>query len=734
MIDKHKRGKGFRGVTNYLLVGRPEASIIGGNMAGLDPRQLSAEFAISRQLKPKIKSPVFHASLRLPKGEHLTDDQWQQVGASYMKDMGFGVDHQYVIVKHDASAGEHIHMVASSISLSGKVNPLKDSYKMANKATAKIEKKFGLTVAVPPLPPAGSALEKAASLQPLRATRDQIAMEDRTGSKDTGVRLSAVVAKVAKECRGDTKVFIEALKARGIDAMPNIAETGKLSGFSFQANGQTFKGGDINFKMDKLGKAMGLPKSPEGFYLKGDQLAYALQSKANSLTASAKSKELRLNQEREHYPDLKNSITADETGEPKPSKRRRTLEIKFNPTVSPEAPTRQIYRWNPDGSVAFIVDPNKISFRNKSDTAYRAGVQKMKDLGWKSCTLNGDDQFKSKMWIECQLQGVKVSNYQPTAKDEAALKAALEAKATGQWKKPIAISPPEPAKPIPVAKPVKAKPVSFWSKLLGPKPTPAPAKPEPVKPTPVTPAKPKPVIQSKPVVSKPTAVTPVKPEPVKPTPVAPVKPVTPVKPAKPKPTKTVLVDFELTAELNEAGFKAYKATHQANHYDKPEDYRFTYAAKRDMEDALVVCPPNTTDERLARLRDITGRDVERAHPSLTNDFIMQEVEILRATRREAEERFIEELLADEQIQELIKSEEYDEKLEGWQEEHKERDGTIREAVKEVAEGYAAAMAKVMESAAPPEAKEAARDEIKAGAVGDVIEKLKEKRKDKALTI
>jgi hypothetical protein len=88
-------------------------------MSCSNPSSLAAEFGIARRLRPSIKKPVWHNSLRLPAGEKLNDSQWNQIAEDYMMQMGFDDSHPRVYVLHDDKEGQHIHIVASRIDLSG---------------------------------------------------------------------------------------------------------------------------------------------------------------------------------------------------------------------------------------------------------------------------------------------------------------------------------------------------------------------------------------------------------------------------------------------------------------------------------------------------------------------------------------------------------------------------------------------------------------------------------------
>ncbi len=121
-MRKISRGNGFRGALEYVLnreAGKDSGRLIGGNLSANNPQDLAREFGAIRRLRPEIKKPVWHNSLRLPAGEKLNDSQWNQIADDYMQSMGFDDSHPRVYVMHDDKSGQHIHIVASRIDLSG---------------------------------------------------------------------------------------------------------------------------------------------------------------------------------------------------------------------------------------------------------------------------------------------------------------------------------------------------------------------------------------------------------------------------------------------------------------------------------------------------------------------------------------------------------------------------------------------------------------------------------------
>ena len=93
--------------------------VIGGNMTGSTAAELISEFEGTRLLRPDVAKPVWHNSLRLPKGESLSTRQWAAFADDYMARMGFTDTHLRCYILHDDADGQHIHIIASRINMVG---------------------------------------------------------------------------------------------------------------------------------------------------------------------------------------------------------------------------------------------------------------------------------------------------------------------------------------------------------------------------------------------------------------------------------------------------------------------------------------------------------------------------------------------------------------------------------------------------------------------------------------
>ncbi|CAG0941872.1 hypothetical protein ANRL1_00728 [Anaerolineae bacterium] len=231
MIGKQRKGSGFRGVLNYVLDPH-KGRLIGGTMEGETPRELAREYAETRQLNPSLKKPVYHVSLSLSPGEHLNDAEWNTIADRYMIEMGFARS-PYVAVRHTDRDHDHIHIVASRIGLDGKTVSDSRDYERSEKVIRGIEADFGLQRVAP---------SREAERRALTSGELRRALE--TGKPSVKMKLQRIIDDEAKHSLTMSD-FIKNLERQGVVAIPNMAGNGRITGMSYQLNGETMKGSDL---------------------------------------------------------------------------------------------------------------------------------------------------------------------------------------------------------------------------------------------------------------------------------------------------------------------------------------------------------------------------------------------------------------------------------------------------------------------------------------------------------
>jgi Relaxase/Mobilisation nuclease domain len=251
MIGKQIKGKGFRGLLNYLE-GKEQAQLIGGNMSGRNAPELSAEFGLSRALNPHAKRKVYHASLSLPFNERLTNQQWGEVAAKYLEQMGY-VNNQYAVYRHYDQDHDHIHIIASRIRLdTAKIVHDSWDYKRSEVVIRKLEREYGLQEVVS----SSERIERNSSTgQRKRIEREE---EDyHQGRREMPPELS--VKQQLQEIISNSALnqptmpeFMERLLIRGVEVKHGYTRTGKSKGISYGYQEQAFSG-------TKLGAAYTFP-------------------------------------------------------------------------------------------------------------------------------------------------------------------------------------------------------------------------------------------------------------------------------------------------------------------------------------------------------------------------------------------------------------------------------------------------------------------------------------------
>ncbi|MFZ6686869.1 relaxase/mobilization nuclease domain-containing protein [Undibacterium sp. SXout11W] len=377
-MQRISRGSGFLGVLAYVLnreAGKENGRLIGGNLSANSPQDLAKEFGAIRRLRPEIKKPVWHNSLRLPAGEKLNDLQWNQIADNYMQAMGFDDSHPRVYVMHDDKNGQHIHIVASRIDLSGALYLGQNENLKSTKIIEKLEKKHALVVTKG----VDRTREKAMTSMP--ATK-RIKKKEREKSLRTGVeppreRLQILI-DAALERNPNASQFAQFLTGKGVKVTANIAATGKMNGFSFSLDGVAFSGSKLGdkYKWSSLLKR-GLTFDP-----------------AVDVAGLAAYKS-------------KSEVESDQNID--------TIEgsyafylIKF---LNQKRHQNGIeYRWQ-NGSAAFFDSGSAVQVIGKSTAAkITAMLELAHQKGWKTIKLSGSAEFKKIAIAEAIRQGIRISN------------------------------------------------------------------------------------------------------------------------------------------------------------------------------------------------------------------------------------------------------------------------------------------------------------------------------------
>lgn len=256
MIQSIHKGKGFRGVLNYVFGRAKSPELVGGNMYGEDPRALAQEFGEWRELRPGLTRAVFHSSLSLPHGptgrEELSDAQWRDVAERYLEHLGYGRS-PFVVVRHRDTEHDHVHIVAARIGADGRAVSDSHDYRRGEEVLRQLEREYGLT-----------QVKSAHEVEKTAMRPGEIRQLERTGEVSTRLRLQDLLDRAAAD-RPSMTTFLERLREAGVEPVPRVATTGHVSGISYGLDGTSFRGSALGraYSWRGLQERLGVDYQPE---------------------------------------------------------------------------------------------------------------------------------------------------------------------------------------------------------------------------------------------------------------------------------------------------------------------------------------------------------------------------------------------------------------------------------------------------------------------------------------
>ena len=243
MIAKITKGRGFTGVIAYVS-NKLGAELIGGNVSE-NPKRAAHEMGLLRQYS-QCRSPVWHCSLSLSPGDRpLSNMEFRELAEKFLAKLGLD-NNQYIIYRHTDRQHSHIHIIANRICLDEKHSTWNSwqDIKRARKAKTELEHEFNLIET--PYNPQFARPE---------ISRGQQEEARRKGVMPSKQYVAEAIASAIQ--RGNVRDFVQSLRVNGIEAIPNIANTGKMNGFSFRFGKKHYKGSQLKCSWASLKDRIG---------------------------------------------------------------------------------------------------------------------------------------------------------------------------------------------------------------------------------------------------------------------------------------------------------------------------------------------------------------------------------------------------------------------------------------------------------------------------------------------
>ncbi|MHC5930810.1 relaxase/mobilization nuclease domain-containing protein [Nostoc sp.] len=264
MIGNQTKGRGFRGLLNYLE-SQKDAKLIGGNMGGNNARALAREFKISRQLNPEADRVVYHASLSLPENERLDEPTWNELANRYLEEMGFD-SNQYVVYRHSNTEHDHIHICASRIRLdNGKIVHDSWDYKRSETIIRQLERDYDLQQTQS----SHDKLSRNPSIgqqKRLEREHEEYINGERPTPQERPIKqqLQELIDRATID-KLTMPQLVERLQLQGVEVRHGLTRNGKSKGISYSWNDQKFSGTSLGpaYTFPGLQKHKGIDYQPQ---------------------------------------------------------------------------------------------------------------------------------------------------------------------------------------------------------------------------------------------------------------------------------------------------------------------------------------------------------------------------------------------------------------------------------------------------------------------------------------
>ncbi len=227
MIAKIKKGRGFKGVINYILDPKKGAELI----AALDVRcnsrgNIVKSFVAQAEMNPRLSKPVCHFSLSFSPQDKdkLTNETMTRIACDYMARMGF-VNTQFIIARHHDKEHPHIHIVFNRVGNDGKTISDQNDHIRSEKICKALTQKYGLHFA---------------------QGKDQVNEQWLEEPDKTKYEIYNALKAAVLKCKGWPEL-VTAMRRQGIAIeLIRNGETDKIQGVKFSKNGYHFNGSKID--------------------------------------------------------------------------------------------------------------------------------------------------------------------------------------------------------------------------------------------------------------------------------------------------------------------------------------------------------------------------------------------------------------------------------------------------------------------------------------------------------
>lgn len=146
MIGQTVIGKSFGGCVRYVMEKDGAEILEASGVRSDNPRSAEQDFNMIRKQNQRVINAVWHTSISFAYEDKVNAEMMKEIAKDYISKVGLD-NSQYLIVKHNDTKHEHMHIVANRVQYNGQT--VSDQYckNRTAKACDELEVKHSLTIA-----------------------------------------------------------------------------------------------------------------------------------------------------------------------------------------------------------------------------------------------------------------------------------------------------------------------------------------------------------------------------------------------------------------------------------------------------------------------------------------------------------------------------------------------------------------------------------------------------------
>ena len=245
MIGKVSIGKTFGGCVHYVME-KERAEVLDEKGVRIQNAIVATQdFNRIRLQNPKIQTAVWHTSISFAYEDKVNNKLMRKIAKEYVNRIGLK-DHQYLVVRHNDSRHQHLHIVANRVGYDGSVTSDKWCKNRTARLCDHLEQEYQLTVA-------------------RQHRRRDLSLDKITGKHRTKLEIRQDIQDLLDHGITSLNLLMRSLVKKGVETKLYKRRNGKAYGISFRKHNIAFKGSTIHRDLSyaKLERRLGLNRQAD---------------------------------------------------------------------------------------------------------------------------------------------------------------------------------------------------------------------------------------------------------------------------------------------------------------------------------------------------------------------------------------------------------------------------------------------------------------------------------------